>query len=171
MTSIALPRMNQLSVLNLSDNRLTSFSTSGVYDDITKIDLSSNRLETVTIPGGTETGGLFYTFTATNNRLTSVTIGHVPGLTELNLAFNKLTTITVPGIGKLEYLTLNNNTLTSATIGNSPALEYLNVSYNCLGSSPRDNMTIQGTNTPDTYITDNNSRDDRFANKRCRHLP
>lgn len=120
--ALALPDAN-LTELNLSNNRLTSFPFAAKYPNLYMVTLSGNSMTEFDASVLPAVGCLYLA----DNRLTSVKFNN-PELWDLHLSGNKLETVDLNGLPSLQQLFLNNNLL--ATIDLAPvksSLRALNI--------------------------------------------
>lgn len=118
--------------LDLSHNRLSSFSLAGVYGDyeknvLTDIDLSDNYITSITFVNTTHIRRM----NLANNRLSEMLLKNFDSLTDVNLSNNRLS-----GDFSLTYqaaavnIDLSGNAISSLTTVDMPDLKNFNVSNN-----------------------------------------
>ena len=129
LTSFSLSHMKNLVSLDLTFNELTSFSLSHI-PNLTSLNLRSNELTSFSLNHMEKLKSL----NLVNNRLTSFSLSRMPQLTSLNLKCNKLTSFSLNHMEKLESLNLVNNRLTSFSLSHMPQLTSLNLRCNELTS-------------------------------------
>ena len=88
---------------------------------ITRLDCSSNWLESLDVSGNTLLTELY----CDNNRLTEITLGKQPNMTELYVGDNQLTSIDLSGVPNLNMLSIYKNPLTSLDISTNTKMTEL----------------------------------------------
>ena len=122
-------RKGNLTLLSLSNNKLTSFNGTGL-SALNTLTLTNNQLTSF---NGTGLSAL-NTLDLSSNQLTSFNGAGLTTLTELYLTNNNLTSFNVAGLTALTDLSLSSNNLTSFNGTGLSALNTLDLSYNQLTS-------------------------------------
>lgn len=116
--------------LDLSRNRLTSFSLAGVYGDyeknlLTDIDLSDNYLSSLTFVNTSHIRRL----NLANNRMTEMLLKDFDGLTDINLSNNRLSgEFSLTYQASAENIDLSGNAISSLVLVDMPGLKSFNIS-------------------------------------------
>ncbi|MDB6031230.1 MAG: hypothetical protein JWM16_1568, partial [Verrucomicrobiales bacterium] len=129
-----LEAARNLVVLDLQDNRITSFDILTNLTRLVYLDLSENRIPKLTLPGGMTN---LTTLRAELGGLTNITLpAGLTKLTSLRLGFNQLSSLTLPaGMTNLSLLSVYLNQLTNLTLPPTlNSLTNLSLDGNRLGS-------------------------------------
>jgi len=125
-------RQSNSSTLELREYRLSSFpSTLLEYlPHVNILDLSENRLTSFSLKGAPQLKALILR----TNELTSLELEEPSQLEELDVSWNRLTSFSLEGASQLKVLHIYHNNLESFTLKEAPDLEDLNLSNNKLTS-------------------------------------
>ena len=117
--------------LEAANNRIATFTGPSYYAKLSYLDLSGNKLTSFSCPYCT---AIEYC-DLSDNQLTSVSLSGASALKEINVSNNKLTSAAFSGFGKLVKADVSHNNLTSYSFGSSQyALEEVNLGYNKITS-------------------------------------
>ena len=129
LTSFSLSSMPKLALLDVSCNQLTSVSLSHM-PKLTLINLEENKLISVSLSHMPELASLHLR----GNQLTSVSLSHVENLVSIDLAKNQLTSFPLSDMLKLASLDLGQNQFTSFSLSHVENLISLDLEHNRLTS-------------------------------------
>ena len=117
--------------LEAANNQIATFTGPSYYAKLSYLDLSGNKLTSFSCPYCT---AIEYC-NLSNNQLASLSLNGASALKEINVSNNQLTNTPFSGFGKLEKVDVSHNNLTSYSFGSSQyVLEEVNLGYNKIAS-------------------------------------
>ena len=125
----AIFRIPHIETLDLSYNKLTSFSLSHMKN-LVSLNLAYNKLTSFSFNHMEKLVSLDLSY----NKLTSFSLNHMENLALLNLKWNKLTSFSSKQVENLASLDLSGNALTSFSLSHMKNLKSLNLKWNQLTS-------------------------------------
>lgn len=137
LTNLDLKNNTKLEHVYLSGNKLSSITMPTSSDNLTRLDLNSNKLTSIDL---SKLINLNYLILSANE-LSTIDISNNKNLEYLYSSSNKLSSINLSNNTKLIDLDLYNNNLTSINASKLTNLKYLNVSSNNLSSLDLSNLT------------------------------